>query len=569
MQTLQTRVALTLGIAILAATGTACNNEGATSTTGDTDTSTSEPSSSGQVVTTSNATSDDTSSSSSSSSSSDDTGSSSSGDETSSSSGSSSTGSEIECGPGTERCGDLCIATALDPANCGGCGNACAAEEACDAGSCVLECNGGSTKCEGSCVAIETDPANCGECGKTCDALQEVCAAGACVPACGDNGLSKCGGACVDTQSDALHCGECENACAGTDACVLGVCVAQTAPKAVYTMSNDPSGNHILAFARAEDGTLAAAGSFTATGGKGTGAGLGNQHGLIFDQAQGLFFAVNAGDNSISMLSLELDGALVLRANVPAGGVRPISVTVAGDVVYVVNAGDMNTPANIAGFNIVGTDLVPIADSTRPLSAANPGPAQIQFSPDGAALVVTEKATNTLVTYTVDGGLATGPIKTASSGQTPFGFDFSANQRLIVSEAWGGQANLSSTSSYSLALDGTLTTVSGAVPTTRTAACWLVVAGTYAYVANAMTNDISGFSIADDGTLKLLNPDGVTGKAGKAPVDEDVTDGNEFLYVVNNGDHSFSIFTINDDGSLTKQPDFLGLPSTASGIVAR
>ena len=39
--------------------------------------------------------------------------------------------------------------------------------------------------------------------------------------------------------------------------------------------------------------------------------------------------------------------------------------------------------------------------------------------------------------------------------------------------------------------------------------------------------------------------------------------------VVNNGDDSFSIFQINANGSLTKKPDFVGLPATATGIVAR
>lgn len=238
---------------------------------------------------------------------------------------------------------------------------------------------------------------------------------------------------------------------------------------------------------------------------------------------------------------------------------------------YVLNAGipANNTAGNITGFTIDGADLTPIPDSTRPLSAPNPNPAQIQFSPDAKALVVTEKGTNMLATYTVAGGLATGPILKASSGQTPFGFDFSANSQVIVSEAWGGQAGLASTSSYSLADDATLTTVSGAVPSTRTSACWLVVAGEYAYVANAMTNDITGYKIAVEGKLTLLNPDGITGMAGKAPVDEDITDDNKFLYVVNNADHSFSTFEINADGSLKKLPDFMGLPSTASGLVAR
>jgi 6-phosphogluconolactonase len=474
------------------------------------------------------------------------------------------------CGPGAELCGGACTVTAIDPKNCGACGNACAAGEACDNGSCALACSGGATMCGQSCVDTSVDPENCGMCGEACDAAQEVCLAGACVATCGAGGLIKCGDSCVDTTSDPMNCGQCGMACAAGEKCVASQCAPEVAPKGVYTMSNDPSGNSILGFARAADGSLSPSGSFTPTGGKGTGMGLGNQHGLIFDQTQSLFFAVNAGDNTISMLSLKPDGSIELLSNVDSGGVSPISVTVFGSVVYVVNAGRAadSVAANISGFKIMGKNLSPIAGSTQPLSAANPGPAQIQFSPDGKTLVVTEKGTNVIDTYTVAADVAKGPTVKASSGQTPFGFDFSAD-KLIVSEAAGGMAGMSSASSYSLGADGVLTTISGAVPTTRTAACWVAVAGDYAYVANAGSMDVTGFKVGADGSLTLLDATGVTGQAGNGPTDEDVTDGGDFLYVLNGQDDSFSVFQITGNGSLTKKPDFHGLPATATGIVAR
>ncbi|HVY47754.1 MAG TPA: beta-propeller fold lactonase family protein, partial [Minicystis sp.] len=425
--------------------------------------------------------------------------------------------------------------------------------------------------CDGACVETDVDPDNCGHCGNACDATEETCSAGACVKLCGDGALSRCGDACVDTETDAANCGHCGNACAGGEQCVAGACVTPEAPKGVYTMSNDASGNAILAFARAADGTLTAAGTFAATGGKGTGAGLGNQHGLVFDANLGRLFAVNAGDDSISMLKLELDGTLTLESNVPSGGVHPVSITSHGDVVYVVNAGNAASvaPGNIAGFKVQGDALVPIDGSTKPLGAANPAPAQIQFTPDGSALVVAEKGTNALDAYTVAADVASGPVTTASAGQTPFGFDFTPDGHLVVSEAWGGMAGQSSVSSYSIDASGALTAVTPALPTTRTAACWLVVSNGFAFVANAQTNDITGLAVAADGGLSLLDPSGVAGQAGMAPVDEDVTDDGAFLYVVDNGSHALSVFAIGADGSLTKKPDFVGIPSTASGIVAR
>jgi hypothetical protein len=48
----------------------------------------------------------------------------------------------------------------------------------------------------------------------------------------------------------------------------------------VYTQSNSPAGNAVLAFSRAGDGTLTAQGSYP-TGGTGTGANLGSQGAVV------------------------------------------------------------------------------------------------------------------------------------------------------------------------------------------------------------------------------------------------------------------------------------------------
>src|SRR6266508_1234837 len=49
---------------------------------------------------------------------------------------------------------------------------------------------------------------------------------------------------------------------------------------AVYTLTNSPFGNAVAVFDRAGDGSLAAAGTY-ATGGSGTGAGLGSQGAVV------------------------------------------------------------------------------------------------------------------------------------------------------------------------------------------------------------------------------------------------------------------------------------------------
>lgn len=339
-------------------------------------------------------------------------------------------------------------------------------------------------------------------------------------------------------------------------------------PKGVYTLSNDVNGNQLVAYSRAADGSLTLLNSYP-TGGTGTGTSLGDQNALVFDAAQNLFFAVNAGDHSISMLALKQDGTISLVYQALSGGFTPVSITSSGGLVYVVNAGKpAGMGANIVGFQMAPNGLVPINNANKPLSANTPLPAQIQFTPDGKSLVVTERMTNKIEVFPVTDGVAGQAKAQDSVGMTPFGFAFSSNGKLIVSEAAGGVANQGSTSSYSIAADGTLTPVSSKVASNQTAPCWVAVANNVAYVTNAGTNNITSYRVGTDGALTLL-ANGNSATTGMGPTDVDATDGGEFLYTLNSKDHSFSIYSIGTDGSLTKKPDFTGLPMNAVGLVAR
>ena len=146
---------------------------------------------------------------------------------------------------------------------------------------------------------------------------------------------------------------------------------------------------------------------------------------------------MNAGSNQISVLRVRRSG-LDLIDVVDSGGVRPISLTVHEDLLFVLNEG--GTP-NITGFMIGdGGTLTPLADSTQPLiGGTGADPAEVSFNADGTLLLVTEKLGNRLDTYTVDAnGLSSASIDNASSGMTPFGFSFNSDDFLIVSEAFGG-----------------------------------------------------------------------------------------------------------------------------------
>jgi 6-phosphogluconolactonase len=338
---------------------------------------------------------------------------------------------------------------------------------------------------------------------------------------------------------------------------------------ALYTLTNGAGGNAVLAFDRAADGTLSPAGS-VATGGLGTGAGLGSQGALVLSDNGRWLYAVNAGSNEISAFAVGDDG-LSLVSKVASGGTRPISLTAAHDLVYVVNAGDGTTAGNIAGFRVgKHGELAPLAGSSRPLSGPSVGPAQIQFSPDGHVLVVTEKGTSSIDSYVVGGdGLAAGPNVQASAGATPFGFDFDKRGHLIVSDAFGGSPGASALSSYSLTGDGALGTITPLAPDGQTAACWVVTTrnGRYAYTTNTGSANVSSYAIDQDGSIAVL--DAAAGTTGASPTDAAVARNSRFLYTLDSGAHTISAFGIQEDGSLARIAGAASLPAGAVGLAAQ
>jgi len=115
----------------------------------------------------------------------------------------------------------------------------------------------------------------------------------------------------------------------------------------VYTLSNQATGNEVIAFRRAANGELTFDAAYS-TGGNGTGGGLGNQGAVILADGDDIVLAVNAGSNSISSLKVTGNG-LNLKSTVNSGGVLPVSITQHDDLVFVLNAGG---DGNISGFRL-------------------------------------------------------------------------------------------------------------------------------------------------------------------------------------------------------------------------
>lgn len=337
----------------------------------------------------------------------------------------------------------------------------------------------------------------------------------------------------------------------------------------VFTSTNDPAGNELLVYARLPDGGLELM-THAGTGGSGSGAGLGSQGAVTLSGDGRYVFVVNAGDNTISTFKLA-GSELRLMSTMDSAGLHPISVTEHAGMVFVLNDGG---DGNVAGFRNNHGHLTPIPGSVRGLSVAGgAGPAQVGFSQDGDALVVTEKATNTVTSYRVDAdGSLRPPQFTVSPGMTPFGFAFNGRNRLVVTEAVGGAPGASTMSSYRFdnLSPATPIVVSPAVADFQGAACWVAFTpkGRFAYVANTGSSNVSSYRVSPDGTMSLSQAEAGSTGEGSAPADVAASPDGDHLYVRNGKTATISSFKVLSDGSLIAMPLTQGLPAAAVGLAA-
>ncbi|MBA4159935.1 MAG: beta-propeller fold lactonase family protein, partial [Gemmatimonadetes bacterium] len=341
---------------------------------------------------------------------------------------------------------------------------------------------------------------------------------------------------------------------------------------AVYVMTNGAMVNGVAVFDRASNGTLMPIGTFP-TGGMGTGSLLDSQGALILSPDGRLLFASNPGSDQITVFSVQPQG-LTRVQTVSSNGDRPVSLTLHNNLLYVLNSG---SEGNISGFT-VGTDgrLTSLAGSTQPLSTSESmpcsapplrreegarcnvvSPGQVQFNPQGTMLVVTERLRNQFSTYAVGtNGVAGGRRTQRIGGETPFGFAFDTRGRMFVSEAFEDRPGEGAASSYVVAASGDLSIVTRTLANRQTASCWLILTpdGRFAYISNPIAGTLTGYRIAEDASLTMLDADGSTGATGGDPRDMATSADGRYIYALNNGAASIGGFRVNENGGLTRLP---------------
>ncbi|MGA2529894.1 MAG: beta-propeller fold lactonase family protein [Acidimicrobiales bacterium] len=325
-------------------------------------------------------------------------------------------------------------------------------------------------------------------------------------------------------------------------------------PRNVGFVQTDPvSGNQVVAYYRAPDGTLQLGATYSTDGlgGQLTGSvvdHLASQGSLAYSANNRLLFAVNAGSDTISVFRTHND-SLSLQEVLPSGGAFPVSLTVHGNLVYVLNA---ENGGSVQGYRIVLGFVVPILGSNRPLGldpSLTPQythtPGQVAFTPDGSQLVVTTKANgNDIDVFQVfaNGQLSAAPTVNSEPNALPFAVTFDAADNLVVAETGPGALV-----SFSLSPSGVATELD-AVATNQAATCWVTTVNGNLYASNAGSASVSQFQ---DSSTGILSFEGNT-STDPGTVDAAGSVTGNFLYVQTGGNGIVDEFQVAANGALSE-----------------
>lgn len=355
----------------------------------------------------------------------------------------------------------------------------------------------------------------------------------------------------------------------------------------VYSLTNGPERNQVVAYRRAADGTL----SFMArydTGGEGTGFFENSNTMLLLGSSTGqsspvrlgggndLLFAANPGSDDVSVFRVNDDGTLKLVDRTPTGEERPTSLTVRNGVLYAMNAAGDNLPGatfcfggkpTITGFRVADSgNLTPIPNSTRRLSGGpDSGCTQVTFTPDGDELLVAQFGANRIDAFTVGSdGVARRSVANKPIGIGPFALNFDRRGRLLTTDNFLAKVGQGAVASYRVGDDGQLTPIDGVVRNGETDPCWLVDTpdGKYVYVSNfgpapfltapqsARRGTISSFRLNPDGSMTPLEHQAA--QVGVGSADITLAEGGRYLYALNTIEGNVKAYRVQDDGGLTR-----------------
>jgi 6-phosphogluconolactonase len=332
---------------------------------------------------------------------------------------------------------------------------------------------------------------------------------------------------------------------------------------AVYVQTN-AAPNEVIAFRRAGDGSLDRIGS-VATGGDGS-PHLQSQGSVAMTHDGRHLLVTNAASDDLSVFSVAADGSIELRDRVHTGD-TPRSVAEHDGLVVVLNTGE----PGLASFRLHSDGIEPVAGGNQAFAASDADPSQVAFSPDGSMVVITERGTDSIVTYGIaPDGTFGASREIASQGPTPYGFAFTSGGALVVTEAFRAEKGAAAASAYAI-VDGTLVPRTSSVENGRSEICWAVVTpdDRFAFTTNFADGAVSRYAIAADGSLALEDATaGITVEGMPGLRDEDLSSDGRFLYAIDADGGRIYGWSVDGEGSLESVGSWDGLPATVAGLAA-
>ena len=305
----------------------------------------------------------------------------------------------------------------------------------------------------------------------------------------------------------------------------------------------------VVALLAVVPGAWASAPAFTQVSGSPFSTGAGTiPRSVAFSPSGGLLATANPGTNTVSVFSVESNGALSQVSGSPFGtGAAPVSVAFSpsGGLLAAADAGD-NT---VSVFAVASSGaLTPVSGSP---SATGNQPLSVAFSPDGRLLATANAVGNTISVFAVASTGALTPVSGSpfATGPSPQSLAFSPSGGLLATS----NEVFDTVSVFSVASNGALTEVSGSPFATGSDPISVAFSpsGTLLATANETETTVSMFSVAPDGGLTQVNGSPFT--TGEGPFSVAFSPSGGLLADANaSGDNTVSVFSVASDNGLTQ-----------------
>ncbi len=233
-------------------------------------------------------------------------------------------------------------------------------------------------------------------------------------------------------------------------------------------------------------------------------------------------------------------------------------------ILYVANSGS----DNVSGYSINATSGILAAIPGSPFSNVS-GPSAMAVSSNGFFAYVTNGRTSTVAAFRVSTEGALLSVPTTPSNPNPAPVEAAPGALAIAPNTkyvYVGNSGTDKVTTFTIEASGALTLIPQTTGTTNPvsvngadpAAIAITQNGQFLYVANSGSNDITAFSIGTTGLLSLIAPSGANANPIKtsvtAPKGMAISPNGSFLYVANSSTHNVTVFQIGTNGLLTLVP---------------